>query len=92
MKEFFKDHWFEILWALIFAVLIEIIFKPIRHWREQSKKLKVLFSFIGKSSTLKPDDLIGNRPYNHYYYVRKEDDLIQKCLNSKGNLLIVGSP
>ena len=96
MKEFIIGHEIEIFWAFLFAfffaVLIEIIFKPFRSWREQIKKVKALYSFIGKSSSLRPEDLLGKRPFNPYYYRRQEDDLIGKSLNDKKNLLIIGSP
>jgi len=41
MKEFIIGHEIEVFWALIFAfffaLLMEIIFKPFRKWREQIK-------------------------------------------------------
>ncbi len=96
MKEFIIGHESEIFWAFVFAFffafLIEILFKPFRSWREQIKKIKALYSFIGKSSSLKPKDLLGKRPFNPYYYRRQEDDLIDISLNDKNNVLIIGPP
>jgi len=96
MKEFIIGHEIEIFWAFVFAfafaLLIEIIFKPFRRWREQIKKLKALSIFVGKSSSLKPEVLLEKRPFNPYYYERQEDTLINKSLNNKKNIIIIGSP
>ena len=62
------------------------------HWKENIEALKKLYSFIGKSSSLKPEDMLGTRPFNPYYYRRQEDDLIDKSLINKNNVLIIGSP
>ena len=96
IKELIIGHEIEVFWAFVFAFVvaffIELIVKPFRSWREQSKNLKVLYSFIGKSSSLKPEDLLGTRPFNPYYYHRQEDDLVDESLSNKKNLLIIGSP
>ncbi|MDP2845192.1 MAG: hypothetical protein Q8N79_03835, partial [Candidatus Methanoperedens sp.] len=81
---------------LLFISLLAIAAIPIydhyRHRKENIKALKKLYSFIGKSSSLKPKDVLGTRPFNPYYYRRQKDDLIDESLSNKKNLLIIGSP
>jgi len=92
LSSFIGNHWIEIVLALLFAVIVEIGFKPIRNWKTKSKKMKAAYSYVGRSSKLKPEILLLNRPYNSYYYDRKEDELILDSFKKKQNMLILGSP
>ena len=83
----------ELIIALILAIicafpagiLIEIV--------KDYNKNKKYFDFVWKrSSSLKPKDLLGLRPYNNYYYLREEDDKVKKFISNGENVLLVGSP
>jgi hypothetical protein len=75
------------------AIAALIIIEFYRRRKEKIGALNKIYSFIGKSSVLKPEDLIGKkRPFKPYYYHRQVDDSIDECLINKKNVLIIGSP
>ncbi|MCJ7459122.1 MAG: tetratricopeptide repeat protein, partial [candidate division Zixibacteria bacterium] len=75
------------------GIFVTIIVPLIGYFYHKSKKFKALYHVIWKkSSSLKPDEVLGERPYKEYYYLRPEDELIGKCLKNKSNVLIIGSP
>jgi tetratricopeptide (TPR) repeat protein len=75
--------------GLLISVSIPIIAYTIRR-RSISKNY---FSVIWKSSKkLKPKDLLGERPYNSYYFHRSSDNIIARAIERSRNLLIAGPP
>ena len=74
------------------AIIAIIIVELRRRRKEKNKALKGSYTFIGKSSSLTPEVVLGIRPFGKYYYRRKEDDLIDESLRNKKNLLIIGPP
>ncbi len=58
-----------------------------------SKDYKQYYSVIWKSSkNLKAKDLLGERPYEDYYFERSIDNILSRSLERKRNTLIVGPP
>jgi len=45
-----------------------------------------------KSSKLRHKDILGERPYNQYYFERSEDRRLKNLVEGKNNVLIVGPP
>ena len=79
--------------GIILAVLIPLIGFFYRRHREKNRTLKKYYEITGKkSSKLKPKEVLGERPFNRYYYKRPEDDLVVKSLDNKKNVLIIGPP
>jgi tetratricopeptide (TPR) repeat protein len=79
----------EIIIAVISVILIPLII----FFYNRNKKIKAYYEIVWKkSSSLKPKDVLGMRPYDKYYYHRSEDDSIGESLNKKENVLIVGPP
>lgn len=66
----------------LFAIAVIGIYNLYIQRKEKMKTLKKLYSFIGKSSVLKPEDVLGKRPFNPYYYRRQVDDLIDLCFKN----------
>lgn len=57
------------------------------------KEYKIYYSVIWKSSKkLKARELLGERPYDEYYYTRNIDTQIQRSLERRRNIVIVGPP
>ncbi|NOS85884.1 MAG: tetratricopeptide repeat protein [Ignavibacteria bacterium] len=57
------------------------------------KEYKNYYSVIWKSSKkLKARELLGERPYEDYYYTRNIDTQIQRSLERRRNIIIVGPP
>jgi tetratricopeptide (TPR) repeat protein len=57
------------------------------------KEYKNYYSVIWKSSKkLKARELLGERPYEDYYYTRNIDTQIQRSLERRRNMIIVGPP
>ena len=57
------------------------------------KEYKNYYSIIWKSSkNLKAKDLLGERPYEEFYFERNIDNLLARSLERKRNILIVGPP
>ena len=82
-----------LLLSISFLAFVAIItYDLYRRRKENISALKKVYSFIGKSLSLKPKDVLGKRPFNPYYYRRQEDDLIDRSLNNQKNILIVGPP
>jgi len=60
---------------------------------KRRKKLKAIYRVMWKkSSSLKPDEVLGMRPFDEYYYLREEDELIGKKISDKENVLVIGRP
>ncbi|MDH4223280.1 MAG: tetratricopeptide repeat protein [candidate division Zixibacteria bacterium] len=75
--------------GLFLAILVPVIGVTYK----RRKKLKSYFTIIWKkSSSLKPKEVLGDRPYYNYYYERDEDNFIRNSLTEKKNLLIMGPP
>jgi tetratricopeptide (TPR) repeat protein len=45
-----------------------------------------------KSSALKPQDILGERPFSDYYFSRQEDARLSECIAEKKNVLLIGPP
>lgn len=45
-----------------------------------------------KSASLKPKDVMGERPYTDYFYERAEDAILKKQIESRNNVLVIGPP
>jgi len=79
--------------GIIIGIILAILIPLIGSYNKRRRTLKVYYEITwGKSLSLKPKEVLGERPFNIYYYKRPEDDLIVKCLNNKKNVLIIGTP
>jgi hypothetical protein len=77
----------------IIGTLLLILIPLIAFIYNRNKKSKAYYEVVWKkSSSLKPKEVLGTRPFNKYYYQRPEDNLIGGSLNKKGNVLIIGPP
>lgn len=77
----------------IIGIVLTVVVPLIGHFYHKSKKFKALYHVVWKkSSSLKPEEVLGERPFKEYYYTRQEDDRIRKCLNDKNSALIIGPP
>lgn len=57
------------------------------------RELRNYYSVIWKkSSSLKSKDILGERPYNEYYYQRKEDINLRRQIERRHNVLLIGPP
>ncbi|PAV11055.1 hypothetical protein ASJ81_11745 [Methanosarcina spelaei] len=64
-----------------------------KNYREKQKKLKSLFNLIWKNSTSTgKKEILGNRSFNEYYFLRPEDEKVWNCLDNGKSVLIVGPP
>ena len=73
----------------VLALFIQL-FQHIYYKREKNKGYyEIIWK---KSSSLKPKDILKERPYYEYYYRRPTDDKIYDALSNKKNLLVIGSP
>jgi tetratricopeptide (TPR) repeat protein len=77
--------------GIIIGILTPLVGLCVFFYRRK-KKVKAIYSFTGKSSSLKPKDVLGMRPFKEYYYQRPQDDSINACLKNRKNILIVGPP
>jgi len=75
--------------GIVVAILIPVFGFIYNRWRRLKHYYKISWK---KSSSLKPEDILGNRPFNEYYYFREEDDKIRESLRNKKNVLIIGPP
>jgi len=83
----------EILRAILIGILSAIPITLAVFIYNRNKKLKAYYEVIWKkSSSLKPKDVLGMRPFDKYYYQRPEDDSIGESLNKEENVLIIGPP
>ncbi len=79
--------------AILSVLTIIVIIFSVLELRTRRRKHKVFYSVIWeKSSTLKPEQILGARPYHEYYYRRPEDESIVRSLEDRKNCLVVGSP
>lgn len=61
-----------------------------KEYQERQRKIKGLFNLTWKNSTsIKADEILGNRPFNEYYYPRGEDRKVRDCLKKERSVLIV---
>lgn len=79
----------EIVIGIVSAVLIALV----GFIYNRTRKIRAYFEVVWKkSSSLKPQEMLGMRPFDKYYYPRPEDNLIAGSLNNKENILIIGAP
>jgi len=79
--------------ATLIGIIVTIIIPLIGYFYNKNKKIKALYSVIwGKTSSLKPEEVMGDRPYYEYYYQRDEDNLVRSSLTDQTNVLISGPP
>lgn len=79
--------------AIIVGPLLLILIPLIRFLHNRRGRLAAYYDIVWKtSSSLKPREVLGMRPFNKYYYRRAEDKLIAGSLNRKENVLVVGPP
>jgi len=78
---------------IIIAILLAILIPLIAFLYNRNRKIKAYYEVVWKkSSSLKPKEVLGMRPFDKYYYQRPEDDLIGESLNREENVLIIGPP
>ncbi|MFC2032397.1 tetratricopeptide repeat protein [Chloroflexota bacterium] len=100
---FLFEHRWEIFFAIIFAIVvagvIEILFRPIQTILTKFTKSSRLYQVLWKkSSSLKPEKILGLRGkpqygYHEYYFPRiaQDRDIRAKIQNSE-NVLVTGNP
>ena len=83
----------ELIIALILAIICAfpagILIEIVKDYNKNKKFYDIVWK---KSTSLKPKDLLGLRPYNNYYYLREEDDKVNRFISGGENVLLVGSP
>jgi tetratricopeptide (TPR) repeat protein len=83
----------ELIIALILAIICAIPAGIFIELAKDYNKNRKYYDIVWKKSTsLKPNDLLGLRPYNSYYYNREEDEQVKKIISSRESVLLVGSP
>lgn len=77
----------------IIGVIISILIPLTGFFYKSRKDLKNSYSLIWKSSSsLKPKDLLNERPFDEYYFERSVDSLLSASIQNKNNSLVVGPP
>ena len=60
---------------------------------KQRKDYRSYYSLVWKDSAkLRPKDMLGERPYNDYYFERDYDIQLSRLLERRRNTLVVGAP
>jgi tetratricopeptide (TPR) repeat protein len=78
---------------IIIGILSAIIIALVGFIYNRNRKIKAYYEVVWKkSSSLKPKEVLGMRPFDKYYYQRPEDDLIGESLDKQENVLIIGPP
>lgn len=82
--------------TLVFTVLgiiVTAIVPFIGYIYKKRKEFRNYYSVIWKdSSRLKAKDLLGERPYEEFYFERGIDSFLNRCLERNRNSLVVGPP
>ncbi len=79
--------------GIIVSILLAVLIPLVVFIYNGRRKLKKYYEVIWKKlSSLKPIEVLRERPFETYYYQRPEDDLIAKSLNNRKNVLIIGPP
>ncbi len=77
----------------IIGIMLSVLIPLLGYLFKTRRALKNYYSVIWKrSSSLKPKDALGERPYNPYYFERKEDPVIKRQLERGNNILLIGPP
>ena len=77
----------------IIGILVSVLIPLLGYLFKTKRTLKNYYSVIWKkSSSLKHKDVLGERPYNSYYFERKEDPAIKRQLERRNNILLIGPP
>ena len=78
---------------IIIGILSAILIALVGFIYNRNRKIKAYYEVIWKkSSSLKPKEVLGIRPFDKYYYRRPEDDSIGESLTNGDNVLISGPP
>jgi len=73
--------------------MIGVSYKLYEKHQSQQEKLNGLFNVTWKNSqSINKEEILGNRPFEEYYYVRDKDEKVRDCLEKEKKVLIVGSP
>ena len=73
--------------GIIITILLAILIPLIGFIHNRNRKIKAYYEITWKkSSSLKPKEVLGMRPFDKYYYQRPEDNLIGGSLNKKENV------
>ena len=92
LYEYLRENMLLYIILLVIVALALIVFEFYRHWKKKTDLLKSLYTFFGKSSSITPDVLLKTRPFNEYYYRRKEDaSPEQEVLDLRGILPLMTS-
>lgn len=77
----------------ILGILVTAFIPLLGYLFKVRKDMKNYYSVIWKSSSsLKVKDMLGERPYNAYYYERSEDAILKRNLERRNNVLLIGPP
>ena len=81
-----------ILFPLLLA-MIGALHTLYKNYLKRQKKLRSLFNLTWKNSTsIRKEEVLGNRPFKEYYFLRPEDEKVWNCLDNERSVLIVGPP
>ncbi len=73
--------------------MIGFFYKFCEMHQKQQEKLNGLFNVTWRNSrSITKEEILTNRPFNEYYYVRDEDEKVRVFLEKEQKLLIVGPP
>lgn len=76
----------------IIALLLSIIL-PLLAYSKNRREFRNYYSIIWENSQkIKPQELLGERPYKDFYFRRSIDEQIMNAIEKESNVLIVGAP
>lgn len=73
----------------VLAVFIPVIISLNGRRRRHKASFEIVWR---RSSSLKPQEIMRDRPHKEFYFSRAEDELISNALADKKNVLIIGRP
>ncbi|NJD21041.1 MAG: tetratricopeptide repeat protein [Melioribacter sp.] len=77
----------------LIGISITLLLAVIGYYYATSNKIKPYFSVVWKNvKKIKARELLWERPYDKNYFHRDEDELIEKNIEEKNNVLIIGLP
>ncbi len=77
----------------VLGVAATFIAPAVGYWLKLRKDYRNYYILLWKnSSSIKPQDLLGERPYNDYYFERDYDIQLRRLIERRRNTLILGSP
>jgi tetratricopeptide (TPR) repeat protein len=88
-----EASFFDSVVSIIFSIIIGALLTLIGYLWLKREKHNQYYSVTWKpSGSIKPNDLLAERPYEKYYEPRDFDQVLSDSLSAHQNILILGSP